>query len=288
MNKYNLKHITVRDKTPTIAGVVNEHKAGNVNIVALHGWQDNCASFYPLIKLLPQYNWLAFDFPGHGHSQWRHSEAHYYFIDYIDDIYQVIVTNFEQPVHIIGHSMGAMAATLFCACFPELVHSVVLIEGVGLVSTPDEEVVSQLRGAILDRYKNSSNISVQKLKYYKTLDILVRARMSVSDLDYVHCESLMKRNSEKTESGIKLRIDPKLKHHSGFRFNETQAIMVCKQVYVPVKLIIGNQGFKQIKKAISKYSCYYRELTVIKMSGGHHCHMQNPKDAAKIISQFIK
>jgi len=286
MLEYKLTNMIARQSTPKLVGVVNEHKANNCNVVALHGWQDNSASFYPLINLLPQYNWLAFDFPGHGHSQWRHNEAHYYFVDYIDDIYQVIVNNFEQPVHIVGHSMGAMATTLFCACFPELVHSAVLIEGVGLVTTPDEEVVSQLRGAILNR--NSLNISVQKSKYYKNLNTLVKARMSVSDLDYCHCESLMQRNSENTESGIKLRIDPKLKHHSGFRFNEAQAMMVSKQVNVPVKLIIGSQGFKQVRNAVDRYSHYYSKLTVNEIIGGHHCHMQNPIETAKIISEFIK
>lgn len=285
---YNFKDITAREESPIISGVVNNHKPESLDIVALHGWQDNLASFYPLMDLLPQYNWLAFDFPGHGHSQWRNKEAHYYFVDYIDDIYQVITSNFDNPVFIVGHSMGAMAATLFAACFPELVRSVILIEGVGLVTTPDEDLVSQLRGAIVNRKKYASNNGKPKLRYYKNLDTLAKARMAVSDLEYAHCELLMHRNSEETKFGIKLRIDPKLKHHSGFRFNEVQAAMVCQRVNVPAKLILGNKGYEQIIHAKNLYSKYYNKLSVSEVDGGHHCHMQSPIAVAKIINQFIK
>lgn len=288
MNKDNLKNKTVRSSEPKIAGVVNEHKVANDNVIALHGWQDNVASFYPLMDLLPQFNWLAIDFPGHGHSQWRNNQAHYYFVDYIDDIYQVINENYSTPVHIIGHSMGAMAATLFAACFPELVCSVVLIEGIGLVTTPDEDVVSQLRAAILHREKYFNKNAKQALKVYNNLDSLIKVRMAVSDLEYEYCALLMQRNSEKTKLGIKLRIDPKLKHHSGFRFNETQAIMATKQVKAPTQLIIADQGYEQIKQAVNIYSKYYSNLNIDTVKGGHHCHMQNPKEVADIINGFIK
>lgn len=288
MHNYNLKNITARSAEPKIAGVVNDHKADNLNIVALHGWQDNLASFYPLMHLLPQYNWLAFDFPGHGHSQWRNNQAHYYFVDYIDDIYQVISENYSTPVHILGHSMGAMTATLFAACFPELVRSVVLIEGIGLVTTPDEDVVSQLRTAILNRGQSADKNDKKASRVYKDLNSLIKVRMAVSDLEYEHCALLMKRNSENTELGIKLRIDPKLKHHSGFRFNEAQAIMTTKQVKAATKLIVAEQGYEQIKHSIKIYSKYYSELSIETVKGGHHCHMQNPQKVASIIREFIK
>ncbi|SFC14164.1 alpha/beta fold hydrolase [Pseudoalteromonas denitrificans] len=290
-NKNNaLRDVSIKTSGPRLAGIQNyDSDEGKLkkNIVAFHGWQDNCASFLNLITLMEEYNWLAFDFPGHGLSEWRSNDCHYYFVDYIDDIYQVITTQYDEPVHIVGHSMGAMAASLFSACFPELVLSVTLIEGIGLISTHENEVVQQLRNAILHRKKNTKNIKQNNAKYYQNFDTLVKARMAVSDLNYEECKLLMKRNATVTEQGVKLTIDPKLKQHSGFRFNEAQIVTVCKNIKSPVLVVLGKTGMKQIKQAVDIYAHHYRNLKIREVAGGHHCHIQNPQEVAKLLSSFI-
>ena len=60
-----------------------EAEANGVNVIALHGWLDNSASFVPMLKFLSQDKALmgvdiyALDFAGHGHSFHRPSGCFY-------------------------------------------------------------------------------------------------------------------------------------------------------------------------------------------------------------------
>ncbi|MGB0987489.1 MAG: alpha/beta fold hydrolase [Pseudoalteromonas spongiae] len=254
----------------------------NTKIIALHGWQDNSNSFLPLINQMPQYDWYAIDFPGHGLSSWRNKQAHYYFIDYVDDVYRVlqqIAPN--EKVIIVGHSMGAMVANLFAACFPDKVKCVIAIEGLACVTTPESEVTAQLRNAIESRAKPSSK------RVFKRFDQVVNARLAVSDLDYDNAALIMKRNTQQEEDGIKLLTDPKLKHHSGFRFSPNQCQAICKDTTVPMLLIKALNGFKMISQAIENYGQLYTNLGVIEIPGGHHCHMEYAQVIAKEVDVYV-
>ncbi|MGO2477104.1 MAG: alpha/beta fold hydrolase [Pseudoalteromonas sp.] len=258
--------------------------SGSEIVIALHGWLDNCHSFMPLLKdkQLEQ-TWYCVDFPGHGKSDWRSPDAHYYFIDYIDDIYNLIAALKFDKVHLVGHSMGAMAAGLFASCFAEKVKSVTLIEGVGVVTTPPEEVVEQLRKAIINR----SKVNAKSPRNYKKQQDIVKARALVSDLPNELVEVLMQRNSIKTDSSWQISCDPKLKTHSGFRFDEAQCIAAIKTLSVPTQVILGQQGYLFVRQNLDKYAIHYKQLKVQEIAGGHHCHMQSPSACLKHIHAFI-
>ena len=252
-------------------------------VIALHGWQDNSNSFVPLMSELSHFDWYAIDFPGHGKSDWRNNQAHYYFIDYVDDVFrlkQQIAAN--EQVIIIGHSMGAMVANLFAACFPEHVKAVICIEGIGCVTTNENEVTTQLKNAILNRTENKPN------RIFSSFEQIVKARIAVSDLNKQHASLLMERNAELSENGYKLCTDPKLKHHSGFRFTPNQCIEMCKNIVSPMLVIKAINGYSLVNQGLEKYSKYFCKLTVNEVSGGHHCHLEYPKEVAKLVNVYVK
>ena len=123
-------------------------------ILALHGWLDNAASFIPVADALADkmandefpYQLIAIDLPGHGKS--FHKTGHYHFVDWIDDLYQLIKHQNWQNITLLGHSMGAMISSIFSATFPELIKSVVLVEGLGAMSAKPEQTLSQLKRGI--------------------------------------------------------------------------------------------------------------------------------------------
>ena len=64
-------------------------------IIALHGWLDNMASFYPLIThsdwlLENNIRLITIDLPGHGHSEHRHLSHPNNFLEYVQDLHDLI------------------------------------------------------------------------------------------------------------------------------------------------------------------------------------------------------
>ena len=109
--------------------------------------------------------------------------------------------------------MGAMAAGLFASCFAEKVKSVTMIEGLGVITTPSEQVVEQLRNAILNRHR----LKQKKPRHYDSKQTIYQARAQVSDIPFDLVTVLMERNIIKSDQGWMLSTDPKLKNHSGFK-----------------------------------------------------------------------
>ena len=110
-------------------------ETGRPVLVAFHGWTDSGEVFGPLAEGLGR-RWtvLAPDAPGHGGTAWQGPE--YRMDDQVAGGLAVLdvlpsVTGRRAPVVVLGHSMGAIAATGVAAARPRVVRQVVLEDPVG-------------------------------------------------------------------------------------------------------------------------------------------------------------
>ncbi|MFA5015361.1 MAG: alpha/beta hydrolase [Actinomycetota bacterium] len=95
-------------------------------VVLLHGLSDSWQSYLTLIPyLLPYYTLYLPDLRGHGKS---YRAKNYRVVDYVYDIRLFLKNLFDEPVHLIGHSLGAAVLIVIAAEYPEKCRSISLIE----------------------------------------------------------------------------------------------------------------------------------------------------------------
>jgi len=254
-------------------------------ILALHGWLDNAASFLPLMEHLPQ-PMVALDFSGHGLSAHRPDQAATHYVDHVRDVLAVLDQLGWSRCILLGHSMGAGVATLFAGCFPERVEKLVLIEGLGPPTSPAKDVAATLRRAIDDMQA----LAGKKKPVYETIEAAVEARCKgfgglSAPCSRLLCErGLMAVDGE--GGGFTWRSDSRLRLTSSLRLTEEQVEAFAREIQAPTLLVVGEQGMGGQGQFEHRLD-WIDGLTLVRLEGRHHLHMENPAAVAEAISGFL-
>lgn len=267
-----------------VACLTTPQNSDNTNILAIHGWLDNAASFIPLMELMPNYNWTAIDLPGHGDSFHRPPYSHYHFIDWVTDLVDLIRQKYDKPVTIVGHSLGGMLATVLAGVYPELVDKVILIDAAGLVTHAKSDGAQALRKALDSRSEQANKPPPKDMP----LATAVRARMMAGDITQQAAKLLVSRNLMQAENGYSWRSDNRLRTRSPIRMHTTQAESIIENILAPVMILLAKDGYQEIRQSFRRYQGYYQNLLSFQVEGGHHCHMEYPEQCAQFITKFLK
>jgi pimeloyl-ACP methyl ester carboxylesterase len=106
-------------------------------VVLLHGFLDFATGFAPLVEagLEGRFHIVAPDLRGHGDSGRVGAGGYYHFADYLPDLHDVVRQLGRTRLSLVGHSMGGSIASFYAGSYPERVHKLALLEGLG----PPEE-----------------------------------------------------------------------------------------------------------------------------------------------------
>ena len=182
-------------------------KSCSEKLFLLHGWMDVSASFqFTVDQFAHAWNIIAPDWRGFGLSEW--SDKGYSFADYVADL-DIILNQLapNEPVNIVGHSMGGNIAVLYAGLRPEKVSSLVLAEGVGLApSDPHKAPKRYLKW--LEYQKNPP-----KLRPYSSFqEVSNRLIANTPGMRKEHAQFLAQHWAVKKDSNtIELRADPRHK-----------------------------------------------------------------------------
>lgn len=266
--------------------LINDKQENKPDIVlAIHGWLDNAHSFLPMMDYNQTLTVIAVELAGHGKSDHRSLDNTYQLLDYVYDLYSLIKSNKWNKVHLIGHSLGAVVASLFASTFPEMIDKLILIEGFGPITADPKETRQQLKKSINIRYK--AQIKRSSDKGYKSVEQAIKARLLVSDFNKDIATILVTRSLIKTDKKYRWRSDPKLKQLSSMKMVESQAIDLLSGITNSTLLILGEDGYQSLRDKLDKRKNVLSSLNSLTFAGGHHVHMQQPSLVWNAIEQHI-
>jgi len=256
---------------------------GAPRVLFLHGWLDNAASFIPLAPLMDRLDRVALDLPGHGYSEHRHSTTRYHFIDYLFNVDAALDELGWADCHLVGHSLGAAISTVYSAGAPERVRSLVLLDSIGPISVSADDTTGRLRRSLVKNRRGSSRV-----RQFKSVDDMVKARRTVSDLSEAAARLICERAARRVDGHYEWRSDPALNWVSSLVMTDEQALDLIRQIESPALTLTAIED----SPWSSREKLEARRLAMAharheRLEGHHHFHMDDPQRIAETVQDFI-
>lgn len=254
-------------------------------LLALHGWQDNAATFDRIAPLLSDYHIVAMDLAGHGFSDWRPEGMRYHTLDHVDDVLAVVDQLGWSQFSLMGHSMGAGIGLVLAGTLPEYFRKLVLIDGLGPWASQAEEAPSVLRNALMEW----RDYEPRAERVFSDLDVAVAARRrGFTPLSEEAARILCSRGLKAVVGGYSWTTDRRVRHHSSSRLTEEQVSAFVSAVSVPVLLLRAQSGFTAAADIFEKRWQRIKQGQLVSIPGGHHFHLdESPEATAKEILAFL-
>lgn len=258
-----------------------------------HGWMDVSASFQFVVDHL-QHDWhvIAPDWRGFGLSEKSHSDT-YWFPDYLADLDQILAHySPDQPVHLLGHSMGANVVSMYAGVRPERVQKLINLEGFGLPQTHPKQAPGRMR-AWLDQLREGQN-----LRAYPDLQ-QVAQRLQKNNWRLSQEKALFLANhwsASDSQGNWQILADPAHKLHGPLLFRVEEFLACWAKITAPtlwMEAVDTNvwewmgakeQAQPEIEARLSRIPNLRKYLM---QDAGHMLHHDQPELLAQIIESFL-
>lgn len=267
--------------------------AGNcdhTHLFLLHGLFDTGASFAPLVDALltaaaPLYC-IAPDWRGHGDS--GQAVEGYWFPDYLADLDALIAAfSPQQPVILVGHSMGGQIASMYAGARPERVSHLITLDSLNIPDAPVTQTANRYRNWLDGVQRNRAQRTYAAIE-----NIADKIGRRYPELGPDLCYSLAASWSRPTADGRwRLAFDPRhrLPFPYGFRAQEAKALW--RHVTAPTLCLDAEHGFSRTRMdadiMAERRRCFVHLSHRIIPDCGHMLHLQAPAAVADAIRDFL-
>jgi len=244
-------------------------------LLALHGWLDNSASFERIAPLLSQrYRVIALDLPGHGASAHLPAGLPYHYVDYVRAAIAAADALRLDRFSLLGHSLGAGIASLAAAAVPTRVRELLLVEGLGAMADDGSRTLERFREGLA------------ALRVFSDMDAAIAARVAVSKMPAELVQPMVARSLAKVVGGYSWRSDPRLASSTPIRLAETQVMSLLLGIEASTRLLLADPAmpYMETETIQARIDCV-ADITVERMPGGHHLHLEKPAEVAAFFLQ---
>jgi pimeloyl-ACP methyl ester carboxylesterase len=259
--------------------------------VLLHGWMDVGASYQFMVdELSGERHLVAFDWRGFGLSEHLGSDT-YWFGDYIGDLDGVLdALGLDQPVDLVGHSMGGNIATVYAGLRPQRLRSLANLEGWGMPATKPQQAPDRFV-KWLDELKRPP-----QLKDYASLDeVAQRMRRNNPRLTPERAHWVAAHWASEREGGRwALNADPAHKGSTPTLYRVEEILAIWDRITAPVlwaegsinelALYWGAQYTREEFDARLAHIAHVRKVVIA--DAGHMVHHDQPRQLAQALEAF--
>ncbi|GAB3277048.1 alpha/beta hydrolase [Parahaliea aestuarii] len=239
-------------------------------VLALHGWQDNAASFARLAPQLVGCRVVAVDLSGQGQSSFRSADATYQIWDDVPQLVTLMDQLGWQRCALLGHSRGGIISTLLAAAVPARVSHLIMLDGIVPEAVKETAFPYQLGRFVSER----DSALARRARRYPTREAAVAARVR-NGFQQPCAEMLASRGLEgDSELGWAWRIDPRLRAASAVKMTDGQIRATLGAIRAPALLLRAGRGMMQHEPLVELARSHIPQLRVADVDGGHHFHME--------------
>lgn len=266
-------------------------------ILCIHGWQDNCGSFDPLIIRLPDHlSYLAIDLPGHGLSS-RIPDGMIYSVDLYFYSLMLIVGHFRwDKVSLMAHSLGSTISFLYASTFASKCDMVIALDTLRPYSNIFKLIQRHYsKGLQKSLEADVRNRAKQEPPSYTYEELLAKIKSGIFlQITDESAPCLLQRSvlpSESQPSKYYFARDNRIKASPIPMMDHNMLTMFARNISSPYCLV------KSSVKANVENQAHYNEILeimrknanfeVYSTEGDHHVHLNEPSKVSGFISIFI-
>ena len=269
---------------------------GRPPLVMVHGWMDVGASFQFVVDALAQAEgferWvIAPDWRGFGHTQAPQADS-YWFPDYLGDLDALLdALSPDQPVDLVGHSMGGNVVMSYAGVRPERIRRLVNLEGFGLPATKPHQSPRRLK-QWLDELKTEP-----QLRDYDSVQAVAERLMKNNPLLSADKAAWLAPHWSREGTAGRWHIlgDPAHKRVNPMLYQVSEVLETWKLIQAPVLWVEGDRtdvgkwwGDRYPRSEFEARLATVPQVQRVTLSPcGHMLHHDQPQALAQHLAQFL-
>lgn len=252
-------------------------------LVYLHGWADTGSTLQFVVDALSK-DWfvVAPDWRGFGRTTVR-AEG-YWFPDYLADLHELLdYYSRNDPVRLVGHSMGANIASLYAGTMPERVQTVINVEGFGLKDSDPGEAPQRYRDWI-----ESGQTRPVFSEFENFTDLARRIMKRSPGCGAAKAEFVAREWArEDNDNVVRLRADPAHKLPNAVLYRRAEAAACWRNISADILLVSGDKSpFAELFDAAESLP-FPKSQTAVIAGAGHMIHFEAAEELAQVVEGWL-
>ncbi len=257
-------------------------------LVLVHGFLDFSGGWSAAARagLAEHFHVVAPDMRGHGDSDRIGPGGYYHFFDYVADLRSFVTKVGREKISLVGHSMGGSIAGYYAGSYPDELHRLVLMEGMGPPNdnTPQPDRVKQwVRG-----WKRAADRAPHI--YANIQEATERLRSRDPRLSAALATELATRGTREVEGGARVfKHDPLHLSLGPVAYSVESAETFWKRITCPVLLMDGADSKlnHNAEERLRRSAALQNSQQVTIADAGHMMQRHQPAQVSQILLDFL-